>query len=74
MNTSNIKKQQGVGCKILIIACKMKKLLLLLIIPFLSFGQNVNIPDVNFKSYLVGSSSINTNDDDGSVEKKYLIK
>ena len=42
----------------------MKKLLLLLIIPFLSFGQNVNIPDVNFKSYLVGSSSINTNDDD----------
>ena len=42
----------------------MKKLLLFLIIPFLSFGQNVNIPDVNFKSYLVGSSEINTNDDD----------
>ena len=27
------------------------------------FGQNVNIPDANFKAYLVGNSLINTNSD-----------
>jgi hypothetical protein len=27
------------------------------------FGQNVNIPDANFKAYLVGNTSINTNGD-----------
>ena len=46
--------------------CIMKKLLLVLIcLPFIGFGQPpiVNIPDVNFKSYLVGNSSINTNRD-----------
>ena len=44
----------------------MKKLLLVLIcLPFIGFGQPpiVNIPDVNFKAYLVGNSSINTNRD-----------
>ena len=29
----------------------------------IGFGQNVYIPDVNFKAYLVGSSLINTNGD-----------
>ena len=29
----------------------------------IGFGQNVNIPDVNFKAYLVGNSLINTNGD-----------
>ena len=29
----------------------------------LGFGQNVNIPDANFKAYLVGEPSINTNGD-----------
>jgi hypothetical protein len=28
-----------------------------------AFAQNVNIPDANFKSYLVGNSAINTNGD-----------
>ena len=28
-----------------------------------SFGQDVNIPDVNFKEYLVGEPLINTNGD-----------
>lgn len=28
-----------------------------------AFGQNVNIPDANFKAYLVGNSAINTNSD-----------
>ena len=32
--------------------------------PCLSFGQNVDIPDENFKTYLVGNSTINTNNDD----------
>ena len=42
----------------------MKKLLLLLLcVPFIGLGQNVNIPDANFKSYLVGDPSINTNGD-----------
>ena len=27
------------------------------------FGQNVNIPDANFKAYLVGNPEINTNTD-----------
>ena len=27
------------------------------------FGQNVNIPDANFKAYLVGNTAINTNGD-----------
>ena len=41
----------------------MKLLLLLLALPLFSFGQNVNIPDANFKSYLVGNTNINTNGD-----------
>ena len=42
----------------------MKKLLLILLcIPMIGFGQNVNIPDVNFKAYLVGNTAINTNGD-----------
>jgi hypothetical protein len=37
----------------------IKKLLLVLIcLPFIGFGQNVNIPDANFKAYLVGRTSI----------------
>lgn len=42
----------------------IKKLLLLLIcLPFFGFGQNVNIPDANFKAYLVANTDINTNED-----------
>ena len=37
--------------------------LLILLIPFVGFGQNVNIPDANFKAYLVGNTAINTNGD-----------
>ena len=62
----------------------MKKLLLILIaLPMIGFGQNVNIPDVNFKAYLVGEPSINTNGDseiqlieantfNGQIECSYL--
>ena len=28
------------------------------------YGQNVNIPDANFKAYVVGNTAINTNGDD----------
>ena len=38
-------------------------LLLLLLVPMMSFGQNVNIPDAYFKSYLVNNTAINTNGD-----------
>jgi len=42
----------------------MKKLLLILIaLPMIGFGQNVNIPDANFKAYLVGNTLINTSGD-----------
>ena len=42
----------------------MKKLLLILLcLPLIGFGQNVYIPDTNFKAYLVGNSAINTNGD-----------
>ena len=42
----------------------MKKLLLILIaLPMFVFGKNVNIPDANFKAYLVGNTTINTNGD-----------
>jgi len=42
----------------------MKKLLLILLcLPLMTLGQNVNIPDANFKAYLVGYSAINTNGD-----------
>jgi len=42
----------------------MKKLLLILLcLPIIGFGQNVYIPDANFKAYLVGNSAINTNGD-----------
>ena len=42
----------------------MKKfLLILLCLPIIGFGQNVNIPDSNFKTYLVGEPLINTNGD-----------
>ncbi len=40
-----------------------KQLLILLCLPMIGFGQNVNIPDANFKAYLVGEPSINTNSD-----------
>jgi Leucine-rich repeat (LRR) protein len=42
----------------------MKKIILLIVfLPMIGFGQNVNIPDANFKAYLVGNSLINTNGD-----------
>ena len=42
----------------------MKKLLLILLcVPMIGLGQNVNIPDANFKTYLVGNTAINTNGD-----------
>ena len=41
----------------------MKLLVLLLALPMFYFGQNVNIPDANFKAYLVGNTDINTNGD-----------
>ena len=42
----------------------MKKLLLILLcLPMIGFGQNVYIPDANFKASLVGQPSINTNGD-----------
>jgi hypothetical protein len=42
----------------------MKKLLLVLLaLPLIGFGQNVNIPDANFKGYLLGNTAINTNGD-----------
>ena len=45
----------------------MKKLTfltaILLALPMIGFGQNVNIPDANFKAYLVNNSAINTNGD-----------
>ena len=46
----------------------MKRLLfvlafILLCLPMIGFGQNVNIPDALFKAYLVGNSLINTNGD-----------
>jgi Leucine-rich repeat (LRR) protein len=42
----------------------MKKLLLILLcLPIIGFGQNVNIPDANFKAYLVANTAINTNGD-----------
>ena len=43
----------------------MKKLLLLLFIGIVGIvnAQTVNIPDTNFKAYLVGQASINTNGD-----------
>ena len=41
----------------------MKLLLLFLALPIIGFGQNVNIPDANFKAYLVNNKAINTNGD-----------
>ena len=41
----------------------MKLLLLLLALPIIGFGQNVNIPDAIFKAYLVNITAINTNAD-----------
>jgi hypothetical protein len=41
----------------------MKLLFLLLALPMIGFGQNVNIPDANFKEYLLGNTAINTNGD-----------
>ena len=40
-----------------------KLLLLLLCLPSIVSGQNVNIPDTNFKTYLIGEPLINTNGD-----------
>ena len=62
----------------------MKKLLIILLcFPFIGFGQNVNIPDANFKAYLVSNALINTNGDseiqlieanafNGQIECSYL--
>ena len=62
----------------------MKKLLLILLcLPLIGFGQNVYIPDANFKAYLVGNALINTNGDgeiqlieanafNGQIECSYL--
>jgi hypothetical protein len=47
----------------------MKKLcttFLMVLIGFTTYAQNVTIPDANFKAYLLGNTSINT-DTDGSV-------
>ncbi len=44
----------------------MKQIITILTLFCLStfnFAQNVNIPDANFKAYLVGNSAINTNGD-----------
>ncbi len=44
----------------------MKKTLLCSMVAFIAtitFAQNVNIPDANFKAYLVGNTAINTNSD-----------
>ena len=57
----------------------MKLLLLLLALPMFCFGQNVNIPDANFKAYLVGNTAINTNGDteiqvsEASVFNSYIV-
>ncbi|MVO08881.1 T9SS type A sorting domain-containing protein [Flavobacterium sp. TP390] len=42
---------------------KKKLLIITLILANLIFAQNVNIPDVNFKAYLLNNSAINTNGD-----------
>ncbi|PCH76869.1 MAG: hypothetical protein COB98_04955, partial [Flavobacteriaceae bacterium] len=42
---------------------KQKLLFLFLFVALSSWAQNVNIPDTNFKSYLLGNTSINTNGD-----------
>ena len=45
----------------------MKKILPLILTLFVAssgaLAQNVNIPDANFKAYLVGETNINTNGD-----------
>ena len=57
----------------------MKLLFLLLALPMIGFGQNVNIPDANFKAYLVGNTAINTNGDteiqvsEASVFNAYIV-
>ncbi|MBB78743.1 MAG: hypothetical protein CL844_07045 [Crocinitomicaceae bacterium] len=38
-------------------------ILILLLFPLIGFGQNVYIPDANFKNYLVNNSNININGD-----------
>ena len=42
---------------------KNKLLLLFVLIATFGYAQNVSIPDANFKAYLVGNTSINTNGD-----------
>ncbi len=50
----------------------MKKLLLILLcLPMIGFGQNVNIPDANFKTYLLGNPLINTNK---QIDKNNTLK
>ena len=52
----------------------MKKLLLILLcLPLIGFGQNVYIPDANFKAYLVGEPSINTNGDTETPKEKLVL-
>ena len=41
----------------------MQKILFVILIPMIGFGQNVNIPDAIFKNYLVNNTAINTNGD-----------
>ena len=53
----------------------MKKLLLIFIaLPMIGFGQNVNIPDANFKAYLVGNTAINTNGDSEIQVSEAIIR
>ena len=51
----------------------MKKLLLLLIIPFLNFGQTPCLDAVANAAGLIGEF-VPQCEDDGSFEKKYLVK
>ena len=52
----------------------MKKLLLILLcLPMIGFGQNVNIPDAIFKAYLVGNTAINTNGDNFIQQSEAII-
>tara|TARA_Y100001934_G_C11994057_1_gene604497 strand:+ start:488 stop:661 length:174 start_codon:yes stop_codon:yes gene_type:complete len=39
------------------------KILIYLLFPLIGLGQNVNIPDPNFKAYLLAETNINTNGD-----------
>ena len=52
----------------------MKKLLhILLCLPFIGFGQNVNIPDAIIKAYLVGNTATNTNGDNFIQQSEAIV-